>query len=90
MFSAVIIDDIVNPSEQCIPYEEDAEFSDDEMERLVAGVNRLDFTVWFWFFLHEFSSFVQLFERFSEGRVTFFKNIFEFLKVALTDIFIPR
>ncbi|EYC41338.1 hypothetical protein Y032_0573g165 [Ancylostoma ceylanicum] len=38
-------DDIVTPSGPCIAYEEYEEFTDDEMERLVAGVNRLDFTV---------------------------------------------
>ncbi|KAL6735210.1 hypothetical protein Aduo_005673 [Ancylostoma duodenale] len=38
-------DDIVTPSGPCNPFEEYEEFTDDEMERLVAGVNRLDFTV---------------------------------------------
>ncbi|KIH64414.1 ubiquitinyl hydrolase 1 [Ancylostoma duodenale] len=37
-------DDIVTPSGPCNPFEEYEEFTDDEMERLVAGVNRLDFT----------------------------------------------
>ncbi|KAK6734549.1 hypothetical protein RB195_018000 [Necator americanus] len=42
--SGIIEDDVVNRHDIATPYEENIGYSDDEMERLVAGVNRLDFT----------------------------------------------
>ncbi|VDO62904.1 unnamed protein product [Heligmosomoides polygyrus] len=37
-------DDIANIPEQCSVYDDDGQYTDDEMDRLTAGVNRLDFT----------------------------------------------